>query len=810
MILQIPSELHPTILTYLRATDLSSLQQTCRTFSNRTLIQDVIQIFASTIYPPELTKGYDTPAISGELPSTYENKPSYESLRNMETLIVARVLSRPEPPLNERSQGCFYVSKAWCKAALKWLEVLEEQRKERFKLQLEAAKEKAAAAAAATVVTTAADARNAKKKHVKKKKQTKKMKKQERRRNRKLSDTSPPWPNVNHDLICEHGFLKRSACTVVGSKNGGGRSNNVNQLSSPGGGTSLSLSSSSSRSSRAKRRLMDKQAWKVLKKLYPEGIQLSSLQGECIQCTMEAEAQKRNIEMKKQKETEERKRPLQNSHVRKFYSRSNRGVPKDCLKFPEGEYENKFAVNVNPMKKFENSRSGSSGSNVGSCPLIPGVYYILPRAWCHKWRKYIKTGEGSRPCAPDSSSCLCDAHRLPLIPPHLEVFLYGETTSLLGTGIDLMSSDCTHLLDGCGSGELFGSPIAATTAASSSSSSSSNIMTIHDLNNTSTPVRTTSAPATSIASASASSSTPRPLPIGFNPVDQKLGGNGRSRSNSHSSFSSPTPDNNGRRSRSGSHTNMASAISTTRVPDQNRNHIDGRSRSDSQTSSSSITGVATLPQSTKQQQQQQSQLQPQQLFDTEMVSTLRASGLSESEIQLQRLAMLQIEEERQHVQQQQQHQYQQYQLEQQQRMRLSRQSSQGQPSTFEPDSSFNSPNLMSPEDIRANLNAKLDYENRVVVEILTEEEYTGLEQWWPGIHSSYALKFAILENNVSCGVVDANGCDRIETEIVWTTSPCRACDATGYHSNHDFVVRNRSRNWVNQSNQKPNYKKKRH
>ena len=45
-------------------------------------------------------------------------------------LVVARVLSRPEPPIHERD-SCFYVSKSWCRAALSWLEVQEEERKER-------------------------------------------------------------------------------------------------------------------------------------------------------------------------------------------------------------------------------------------------------------------------------------------------------------------------------------------------------------------------------------------------------------------------------------------------------------------------------------------------------------------------------------------------------------------------------------------------------------------------------------------------------------------------------------------------------
>ena len=670
MLLQIPSELHITILTYLRATDLSSLQQTCKTFSNRKLIKDTITAFATKVYPPSLTEGYDTPEISGEVQSVFEEKPTFEILRNMEMLLVARVLSRPEPLLSERrtNKNCFYVSKAWCKAALKWLEVQEEQRKERYKLKLAAVQEQEERESAEAEDNNGKKKKNRHHKHGKGKKQTKKMKRQERKKNRKLSDTLPPWQIVNHDIVCEHGFLKQS-CS----------SHNTN----------TGVAGGESRSARAKRRLMDKQAWKVLKKLYPEGIQLSALHGECIQCAMETQTKKRNEEIQKQKQKDERRKPLENVHVRKFYSRT-RGVPKDCLTMPEGEYES-HQINYNNATKF----SSFENSSTHLCPLIPGIYYVLPRAWCHKWRKYIKTGEGGRPHAPDASMCLCDAHRLPLIPPHLESFLYGETSSLLGTSSDVVIMNDNTL----GGHDNTERPVQAATRSISSSATASSVVTIHDL---STPSRNT------YTSQSESITSPRPLPVGFYPADQRLGG--------RSSY----------------------------------NNRDGN------TSSSSISAS--------------SQVRP---YNNEIISTLRASGLSESEIQLQRLAMIQIEEERERERRRAEEEVERLR---EQRLRMQQ-----------------SVNLMSPEDIRANLNAKLDRENIVVVEILTEEEFIALEQWWPEIHSSYALKFAVVGNGTT------------EKEIVWTTYPCQTCDATGHHSNHDLVVRNRCRNWVNAT---PKKKKK--
>jgi len=663
------------------------------------------------VYPPDLTRGYDTPEVNGELTLLDENtNPSFEILRNMEMLIVARVLSRPEPPVNQRLNGCFYVSKAWCKAALKWLDVQEEQRKERYKLKMEAA---AAAAAQAEAEEESGHGRGKKKyKHGygkgKGKKQSKKMKKQERKKNRKLSDACmPPWPNVNHDIICEHGYLKQS-CNSGNARSINAGTTSRNLPHSPASGVA---DNGGSRSARAKRRLMDKQAWKVLKKLYPEGVQLSTREGECIQCTMEAEAKKRNQEMQKLKEKEERKKPLQNEFLRRFYKRARGGVPEDCLTvLPDKDNNGRYSSSTLDSRNSAETPLGKKGSFYKSankilCPLVPGVYYVLPRAWCHRWRKYIKTGEGGRPCAPDTSACLCDAHRLPLIPPHLESFLYGESTSLLGTSSDIVISESHN------DGGIEESSLSLLTSASASTSSpsvaiasvtrqsSSNVVTIHDA-------------ATTNRNISPSTSMPLPsspaLPVGFYPVDQRLGyTNGRSRSNQHLSY-------------------------------------------------------------TRQRQRQESQAHSD--LDQQMLSTLRASGLSEAEIQLQRLAMIQIEEQlRQQQQREEENQY-------------------HHEVGSDNISNNNIVAMMSPEDIRANLNAKLDRENKVVVEILTEAEFTALEQWWPEIHSSYALNFAVVEKG-------GEG-----TEIMWTTAPCRGCDASGYY--HDVVVRNRSRNWVKATPQK--------
>ena len=99
---------------------------------------------------------------------------------------------------------------------------------------------------------------------------------------------------------------------------------------------------------------------------------------------------------------------------------------------------------------------------------------------------------------------------------------------------------------------------------------------------------------------------------------------------------------------------------------------------------------------------------------------------------------------------------------------------------------------------RAEINAQLDRENYVVVEILTDEEFTALEKWWPEIHSSYALRFAVTttHNHKSNNNYDDERNAGL-AEIVWTTPPCRECDTSGIFQNHHLVVRNRNRNLNN-------------
>jgi hypothetical protein len=194
-------------------------------------------------YPSDLTEGFDTPIVSGEVSSvavatnadtvaffakkkmkkgvatktTIGDEPvaatsttivtttapaaekvyTYEMLRNMEMLVVARVLSRPEPPVHERN-SCFYVSKSWCRAALKWLEVQEEERKEldeRRRLANEAKNNNNA-----TPRKGGGGQQQGKGGHGSSGKK-KLSRKEQKQRDRRMSDSMPPWSNINDDIL---------------------------------------------------------------------------------------------------------------------------------------------------------------------------------------------------------------------------------------------------------------------------------------------------------------------------------------------------------------------------------------------------------------------------------------------------------------------------------------------------------------------------------------------------------------------------------------------------------------------------------
>ena len=157
----LPPDVAVEVMTYLRAYDLGSLQQTCSVFASKELAHRVVRHVSAYVYPSTLTEGFTSPNVASVRAEDQEL--TYQNMRDMEMLVVARVLSRPD------AKDGFYVSKSWCRSALKWLDANGPQkRSSRASLS----------------------------------------KKKGRIRDRRLSDALPPWPDVNIDIICEHGEVR--------------------------------------------------------------------------------------------------------------------------------------------------------------------------------------------------------------------------------------------------------------------------------------------------------------------------------------------------------------------------------------------------------------------------------------------------------------------------------------------------------------------------------------------------------------------------------------------------------------------------
>lgn len=396
-----PLEIQVRTLSFLRAVDLSKVTQTSKYFwQNKNLQNAVVEFVADHVYPTRWTEGFELQPTSkpvsvrktrssslgsqeeakrpksrsSSLGSLEENNNTggggptlvkvktlytFEHLQNMELLVLARALSSPEP-----STG-YVVSKSWCKSALLWLEGRQQHHHHNNN-----------------------DTNSGKKK----------KKKQKKAKQRQINNASPPKPNMNSDIVCEHDQLCHST---------------------------------SSRSARARRRILDKQTWKILKGLYPESSVLPSYFGECLQCKVQKlQAQKQQHDAQEVAKLK-RKEPLRNPYIRKFYTRT-KGMPEQCLV----RHQNK-----DDLDRKLPARVG------GDCPLVDGTYYVLSRSWCHGWRRFIKTGEGgqtpTKHIAPDAACLLCDAHRMALLPPHLESFLYGESSVLLAVAPPLVTTSIT-------------------------------------------------------------------------------------------------------------------------------------------------------------------------------------------------------------------------------------------------------------------------------------------------------------------------------------------------------------------------------
>ena len=440
-------------MSSLRAYDLGALQQTCKAFADPKLADRVVKYVSGGVYPTSLTTGFATAQVAGTTASG-GGLLKFKNMRDMEMLVVARVLSRPEP------QEGFWVSKAWCKSALKWLEATTKTPKKNL------------------------------------------SKKKGRIRDRRLSDALPPWPNINADLMCQHGSL------VTSSKPG------------------------------AKRKVIDKKAWRALRKLYPESSSIPTTNQECVDCLREKLEGKRLGEKKKEERMKERKKVLGVHLVREVYRRT-KGVPESALRAPgssppyaspaftstsgvplnvcspcsstptgvaeleahveamkvggalayyrepkppapsppralkgeKGQQDNKWptleqaATNkkktaalvpglltapllLTPPKELPPPPTLKVAAlpvqevppppSVNQTPLRDGVYKLLPRSYLHSWRHYIRSG-GEKPDLEDTylRLLLCEPHGKGVVPRHLSEWLGGRKESLWGEGEEM-------------------------------------------------------------------------------------------------------------------------------------------------------------------------------------------------------------------------------------------------------------------------------------------------------------------------------------------------------------------------------------
>lgn len=210
---------------------------------------------------------------------------------------------------------------------------------------------------------------------------------------RRGSDSLPPWPQINAEITCEHGCLALS------------------------------------KSLRAKRRVLDKASWRVLRKFYPKGVEfkVTTLSSECQICT-EQEMLTKLEETKRMEMATKSIRKVELNEVLVSLVNRKSGVPADCLQIRGGI----SSPITNPF-----STSPTSVTDIIPQPLIPGLYHLIPKEWLKTWRVSLK--ESLPPvCAVtplDCTSLLCYSHGLLMVPPHVEEYLvFGRKNLLQGLG----------------------------------------------------------------------------------------------------------------------------------------------------------------------------------------------------------------------------------------------------------------------------------------------------------------------------------------------------------------------------------------
>ena len=184
-------------------------------------------------------------------------------------------------------------------------------------------------------------------------------------RARRGSEALPPWPIVNCDITCPHDKL------------------------------------ASSKGVRAKRRVIEKRHWHLLRRFFPEGPSFRSSIQECAECSAPVKEVRLPVECTSSRYIDP------SSPLFGVFKRKN-GVPSQSLTVRD-EFEA-------PLARFR--------------PLMAGLYHLVPKEWLLRWRRYIKDASILSPPMFDCGGLLCDEHGLLLVPPHVEEYLVGMSYSL--------------------------------------------------------------------------------------------------------------------------------------------------------------------------------------------------------------------------------------------------------------------------------------------------------------------------------------------------------------------------------------------
>jgi hypothetical protein len=199
-------------------------------------------------------------------------------------------------------------------------------------------------------------------------------------RQRRGSEALPPWPDMNADITCEHGNLALS------------------------------------KGIRAKRRLVDKRSWHLLRKFYPQSQAFKSrLCGDCPECADVESLARIAEELRREEEVRERQVGMTDQLW--VIANRSKGVPAHCLIHYDEDLAAVLAAALD---------EGHSIDTLRSPPLAPGLYHLVPRSWLRVWRAFVK-GDADTQCLPalDSTCMLCSAHGSFIPPPHVNDFLRG-------------------------------------------------------------------------------------------------------------------------------------------------------------------------------------------------------------------------------------------------------------------------------------------------------------------------------------------------------------------------------------------------